>query len=78
LDFRRVKAFRAGGDGVEIGTEDGAVVSDDDDGTRRDGLPGVEKPETIEPKLSSGLESRELSAYGLNAPDISGVFESGR
>lgn len=70
LVLRLENTLGPGGDGVDTRAEDGAVVADDAEGTRRPCFAGVEKPETMEPKLSSGADSRDMSPGGLNVLDI--------
>lgn len=62
--LRLENAVPEGGEGVDTGAVDGAVVSDVADGTRRLGLAGVEKPEAKDPREISGcvpLDSIDVS-----------------
>lgn len=57
---------------MDSGAEDGAVVGDDTEGTRVC-LPGVEMPDTKEPRERSGrviAECEDESARALSAPDM--------
>jgi hypothetical protein len=62
-----------GGEGVERGTDDGAVVPDDAEGTRKVCLAGVDIPEPIDSD-KSGIDPeelcREVSGRELSAADI--------
>ena len=76
--FHFENAEGAGGEGVERGTDDGAVVPDEVlDGTRRPGLLGVvDIPEFNEPNDRSGIVPVDVDASGreLSAADIHCVF----
>lgn len=54
-DFLFENAEVVGGEGVERGADDGAVVPDEADGARRPGLAGVDIPEFSEPNDRSGI-----------------------
>lgn len=69
--FRRVYGVGTGGEGVESGAEDGAVVPDDADGTRS--LAGVNIPEPIDSDNSGIVPEewfREASGRELSAADM--------
>lgn len=70
--LRTLKGVCSGGEGVESGAEDGAVVWDDTEGTLWF-LPGVEMPDTSEPRERSGsvmADCEEESARALSAADM--------
>ena len=68
-----MNAVAVGGDGVERGAEDGAVVVEEEDGTRKPSLAGVDRVEPIE-RDNSGIVLAELllevSGRELSAADI--------
>lgn len=72
--FRLENAEVVGGEGVDKGADDGAVVPDDVDGTRRPGLAGVDIPEFSEPSERSGIVPmdwfKDASGRELSAADI--------
>lgn len=68
-----------GGEGVDIGADDGAVVPEDVEGTRRLWVRrGVDIPEPREPSDRSGIVPidwfKDVSGRELSAADISGQF----
>lgn len=70
----------SGGEGVESGAEDSAVVWDDTEGTLRF-LPGVEMPDTSEPRERSGsvmADCDDESARAFSAADMILNFASSK
>jgi hypothetical protein len=70
--LRKLAGTCSGGEGVESGAEEGAVVWDDTEGTLWF-LPGVEIPDTNEPRERSGsvmADCEDESARALSAADM--------
>lgn len=76
--FRWVYEFGGGGEGVDKGADDAAVVPEAADGTRKLCLAGVDKPEPMDSDRSGIVPPewfRDRSGCELSAADIAACYE---